>query len=251
MSRFARTDAKLLGWPCFLDTPLGDVDTCYIVGMYDPSDYDWTLANTARARRRIIKWCGSDAMMLTRPDLLPEATHICDSEMVRGVLLKKGIDARVVECATPLHPKVTPLPEQPTVSVYFGGIPENYGATFVRFLMDAVPDARWHTYTTGQYTDAQMLEVIDGTTVTLRLTSHDGSAAGTREYLEAGRYAITAHKMPHAKQVSLEDPASVVRALKAALAAKEPNEVAVAYYRKHNSAERFLAEFEEVLHGTP
>ena len=247
MSRFSVTDAKLLDWPCYMDCPIGDTDTVYIVGMYDAPFYDWTLENTKRAKSRIIKWCGSDAMALTRPDLLPEATHICDSEFIRRRLLTQGIDAQVIQAATPLHPEMTPLPDTPMVSVYFGGNPENYGASYVRFLQDALPDVRFHVYRYGQYDDDGMLALIDATTVALRLTSHDGSAAGTREFLEAGRYVVTTQEMPHAKQVSLADPNGVIAAIRKALKSTAPNVAAHEFYREHNSAERWLREFQGVL----
>lgn len=249
MSRWSKTDGEILGWPVYTEAPVGDVDTCYIVGMYDAEYYDQTLANTQRARRRIIKWCGSDAMMLARPELLPEATHICDSTFLRRRLLQSGVDARVVQAATPLHPEVTPLPAEPVVGVYFGSVPENYGAGIVRFLIESMPDVKFHTYHYGQYTDEQMLDVIRATSVVLRLTSHDGSAAGTREYLEAGRWCVTTQEMPHTKQVTKTDPVGILRAVRSALKQTEPNMQAAEFYKYQNSAERFLSEFEEVCNG--
>ena len=249
MKHFGQMYAKLLGWQYCEDMPVGDVDTVYIIGMYDSPDYDWTLENTKRAKRRVIHWCGSDAMALTRPEMLPEAIHLADSTMVQDQLRKHGIDAALVPAPTVLHPEVTPLPETPTVSVYFGSVPENYGASYVRYLMDCLPDVRWATYQFGQYDEEQMHELFKQTTVALRLTSHDGSAAGTREFLEAGRYVVTFRDIPHAKRVSPEDPVGLLRAVRAALGKKEPNKEAAEFYAWHNSAERFLQQFESSTKG--
>jgi hypothetical protein len=250
MERFGLMYKDVLGWPYFMDRPVGDVDTVYIIGMYDAPDYDWTLENTKRAKRRVIHWCGSDAMSLTRPEMLPEAIHLADSQMVRDILLvKHGIDAKVVQAPTALHPPMTPLPKEPTISVYFGGIAENYGASYVRYLMDCLPEVRWATYQYGQFDDAQMLGLIANSTMTLRLTSHDGSASGTREYLEAGRRVVSFQPIPFAKQVSQEDPVGLLAAVRSALKHTEPHAEAHEFYKEFNSAERFIREFKGATNG--
>lgn len=249
MGLFAGNYARVLGWPHFAETPLPDCDTAYMVGMYDAPTYDFSLDSTKRARRRIIHWCGSDAFMLARPEMLPEATHIADSQRVYDELLNRGVKSVVIESPTVLHPEVTPLPDKPVIAVYLGSVPENYGATYVRFLQDVFPDVAWAVYQAGQYSTEEMHELFAASSIVLRLTSHDGSAVGVREFMEAGRHAITTHAMPYAKQVSLKDPVGVVAAIRAALKKSEPNYEAAAYYAAHNSDARFLEQFEEVRNG--
>lgn len=244
MAHFGQLVADTLGWPLFVECPLGDdVDTAYIIGMYDAPDYDFTLENTSRASRRIIHWCGSDVSALSRPEMLPEAIHLCETEAIRSELLARGVDAQVVMFPTSAQPSVTPLPDEPTISFYAGSDANKYGAAVVRFIMECIPEARWHIYHLGQHTPEQVEQVIALSRVHVRFTRHDGAAASVREHLAGGRRVVATTDLPHVKRVSLADPAGIVRAVRAALKASEPDTEAADYYSRMNSRERFIADF--------
>jgi hypothetical protein len=251
MRHFGELIADTLGWTPYVDCPLGDdIDTAYIIGMYDAPDYDWTLRNTARASRRIIQFCGSDVSALTRPEMLPDAVYLCETEGIQKELAEHGIEAKLLMFPTIVTPDVTPLPEEPVIGFYAGSDGEKYGASMVRFLMEAMPDAKFHVYHLGQYDEATMREVIAGTRVYVRFTRHDGAAASAREYLQAGRRVVATVDLPHVKSVALTDPVGIVRAVRKALKESEPDLDAAAYYAQVNSRNRFFREFQGVLNAS-
>ena len=240
MSYFGRLISDVLGWPLYIDTPVLDADTVYIIGLYDPPNYQHTLSMTAGAKRRIIHWCGSDVYSLVRPDFLPEATHLCESDGLRQALFHKGIDATVCPFPTTITPGVTPLPDGDVVNVYLGGSPAKYGEGTVRALAEAMPDVQFHVYPFGKYTPEQMHLVIARAKVYLRLVYPDGSANSAREHMAAGRRAICATDVEYAKRVAPDDLPALISALRVALRHTEPDYDAAAYYHEFNSRRRYL-----------
>lgn len=247
MSHFVRAWGNALGWVPMVEAFTGDVDTCLIVGMYDIPYYDFTLENTKRAKQRVIMWCGTDVQMLTHPEFLPEAVHVCETERLRVELMEHGIEATVVTSPSVIHAEVTPLPEKPAIAVYYGSNPEKYGSGYIRMLSEAFPDTPIITCSAGQYGPKEMQELIGASTVIVRLIDHDGSAVSLREFMEAGRYAVSTTDLPHVKVVSKQDPAGIIRAVRAALAKTEPDWEAAAYYHAFNAPERFAADIKAVL----
>jgi len=83
MAHFGRVVSAAIGWDLLIETPVPDCDTVFIVGLYDPPNYTRTLDMTKRAKRRVIQFCGTDVLYLSRPAMLPEATFTCDSDALR------------------------------------------------------------------------------------------------------------------------------------------------------------------------
>jgi hypothetical protein len=247
MEHFGRIVANALGWTLFVEAPVLDADVVYIIGMYDPPNYNYTLDMTKGARKRIIHWCGSDVYGLTRLDLLPEATHIAESPWLGDALRMKGLQAVHIGFPTPFIPEVTPLPKENTVAVYMGSNPARYGESTVRAIAEMMPDVQFRAYTYGTYPLDQMPRVIADTKVCLRLVYPDGSATSAREFMCAGRRAITAVPVEYATVVVPDDLPGIVSALRVALRHTEPDYDAAAFHQEYNRPERFAAEVEGLL----
>ena len=247
MKHFGQVASSALGWPLFIDCPIGDVDCVYVIGLYDPPVYAYTLSNIARAKRVIIHWCGSDVQALTRPDMLPEATHICETDWLADELFAKGIQAKVVTFPTNLHPEVTPLPKEERIAVYFGNNPNHYGALQVQQLMECLPGVEWHTYQYGHHDQEQLRELIAASRMTLRLTVHDGSANTCREFMEAGRLAICTVPLPYAVRVPHDDFPAILSAIQDGMKRSAPDTEQAAFYKEFNSVERYVREMEAAL----
>lgn len=249
MVTFGDRVSKMVGWPLYVDAMVGDdADLVFIVGMYDPPTYHHTLDMTKRAKRRHIHWCGSDVEALIGfgcAESLPEATHSCDSESLRAELKMAGINAKVLTMATTVHAPVTPLPEKPRLAVYYGTNPNKYGAEWVRFISDAFPEVEIEPFFLGQHQD--MKPLIERTSGIVRIMDHDGNACTAREWMEAGRAAITTTDLPFADIVSKRDPAGVLAAVSKVVARKEPNELAAEFYREYNGAEKWRNDFARII----
>lgn len=247
MRTFGERVSKALGWSLYVDMPVGDVETVYIVGLYDPPYYGNTLEHTKRAERRVFHWCGSDVALLTHPELLPDATHLCEWHNLKDELFEKGVDAEVCAFPTTIDVEVTPFPDEPTVGVYLGSHGGKYGQSTVQAVMDAMPGVRFLVYGFGTFRPEDMNEVISNTNVYLRLTRHDGSCNSAREYMEAGRRAVVTADLPFAKRVRHDDLAGIVSALRSALKKPEPDLEAAEYYKAFNSVERYKGEVAQWL----
>lgn len=247
MSFFVDVAADALGWEKAPGSYVGDCDTCLIVGMYDPPFYTQTLTNTARAKRRIIAWCGTDVQVLTDSDVLPDCTHVCDSDELREELWRKGIDATTVMWPTRHHFAVTPLPEKPLVACYLGSDPLKYGSGILAALGEAMPDVEIIGYMFGQYDAPAMKQLVADSTLYVRLTEHDGSAASAREFMEAGRRALVTHDLAYATRVRRDDLVGLITAVRKALKHPYPDTDASEYWKQQNSVERYLEEMGGVL----
>lgn len=242
MEHFGRVVADALGWQLFVDAPVMGADTVYVVGMYDPPNYAFTLDSTKGAKRRIIHWCGSDVYALVRPDMLPEATHIAETPWLRDELVKRGVTAQVVTFPTHISPEVTPIPDDGPVAVYLGSNPAKYGEAMVRALRDMLPDVPFHTYMYGTYPAEAMPRLISESKVCLRLVYPDGSANSAREFMAAGRQAITTVPLDYATVVDPHDLPAIASAVRRAMRVTEPDYEAASYYHEFNSVERYVAE---------
>lgn len=245
MAHFGRAAALHLGWPLFVDQPLGDdIETVYIVGMYDPPYYKHTLEMTKRASKRIIQWCGSDTLMADK-EYLPEATHFSSAALYTRRLNERGI-TDVTELLLPntLRPEVTPLPEIPTVTAYLGLNPSVYGADYVNALQEALPDVRFITYPYGVYDADDMAEVLRNTTVQIQL-GHGSGGCSLREAMEAGRTAIGTIDYHGVKMFDPYDFSALIRRVKDALRRPEPDYDLAAYWRAANDPALFVKTVEE------
>ena len=229
--------AKVLGARLFLECPVGDVDECLIVGMFDPPFYHTTLKHTSRAKKRHIHWCGTDVLLLTHPEFLPEATHSCSGEQLSRELFEHGIEAENIWTPTARRFEVRPLPPEKRVGVYLGADARKYGASAVAAVIEAMPDHEFFIYQLGQFDDMQ--PVFDSCRVYLRLTRHDGDCASAREFMEAGRRAVITADLPYAKKVKSDDLVGIVRAIRKATSYEEPDYEAAAFYRAANSDEAY------------
>jgi len=248
LSTFGHRASKLTGWPYVKEAFTGTCDVVFIVGMYDPPLYQTTLEMTKHAKRRHIHWCGSDVEALVGfgcADNLPEATHSCESEGLQRELLSAGVHAEVMPMATSVHAPVTPFPEKPRLAAYYGTNPNKYGADWVRFISDAFPDLEIETFVLGQHPD--VTPVIERTNGLIRIMDHDGSANTAREWMEAGRAAITTTDLPYADIVSKRDPSGVLAAVRDVISRKEPNKLAAEWYAKYNSTETWKETFDRLM----
>jgi hypothetical protein len=82
--------------------------------------------------------------------------------------------------------------------------------------------------------------------VALRLTSHDGAAQSPREFMEAGRRAVTTCSLPFSTRVRQDDVVGICLALREALSFEYPDEAAASYYQEKNSTEHYLSELEKL-----
>jgi hypothetical protein len=246
MQYFGRLLSEALGWPLVIESPVGTCDTVLIVGMYDAPDYDFTLKCTARAKRRIIYFCGTDVEMLVAPELLPEAVYLCEADWIAAELRERGVTASVCTFPTAIHLVPTDFPEKPAVAFYGGNNPLKYGAHYLQILQDSMPDADFWNYGIDHYTPEQMQDLANRTRVYVRLTEHDGAAASAREFMEAGRRAVITADLPYAKVVSRNDPIGIVKAVRDVLNESQVDWSAAAWYHAFNSRERFLSDFEAV-----
>lgn len=242
MERFARIAADALGWKVLIDCPVTDADNCMVIGMYDPPAYQYTLDMTKGAKRRLIYFCGSDTYGLVRPDLLPEATYLCECSWIAEDLARKGINAHVIQFPTMLMPDVTPLPDEDVVSVYLGSVPARYGESTLMAVAEAMPDVKFKAYMFDTYSPDEMHELIANTKVCLRLVYPDGAAASPREFMCAGRRAVTAVPVEYATRIIPDDIPGIILALKRALRETEPDYEAAAFHRAMNAPERFAAD---------
>jgi hypothetical protein len=248
LSTHGQNVARALGWPLFVETPIGnDIGTVLIVGMYDPPDYDFTLRCTKRARRRVVYFCGTDVSYLSKPEMLPDATYLCETEGIQAELREKGVEASVVLFPTILHPEVTPLPEKPTVAFYVGNDARKYGAHYIDILQEALPDVDFIVYGINHHSPAEMYNLVNQSSAYIRLTEHDGGAASAREFMEGGRRAVITSDFPYAEVVTRSNPVALVSAVRKALKETEPDWDSAAYYHAVNSVERFRSELAEVL----
>lgn len=246
MAYFAELARDVLGWELMLGAPVGDCDTCLIIGMYDPPDYDFTLRCTHRAKKRIIHWCGTDVLMLQDASLLPDAIHIADHQGLADELAAKGVDASEVMWPTKHHFEVTPLPKKPKIACYVGSDPVRYGAQIFSAIEEAMPEYDFIAYPFGAYDAEQMRELVADCSIYLRLTAHDGSAASAREFMEAGRRAITTNGIPYATRVNRHDITGIIAAIRKAAKETEPDYEAAAYWHAQNSVERYKGEFDGI-----
>ena len=248
MRHFGEIYSKALGWPLELGSVIGECDTVFVCGLYDIPDYEQTLASIQGAKHKHIHFGGSDVTHLQFPELLPEATFSCDTPVLRDELFAKGIECDfVLYGPTKFHAEVVPLPKTPHVAVYFGTNPIKYGAEIVRVLQDAMPDVKFVGYSYGAVPDEEMVQLIQECTATLRLVAHDGGSATVREFLEAGRYALTTQPFDFAKQIRRDDVNGIIAALREVFKNKEPNWEAAAFYHEANSEETFRAALLEHL----
>lgn len=247
MRFFGELAKDALGYELALGNYVGDCDDCHIIGMYDPNGYEATLKNTARAKRRIIHWCGTDVLMLQDASVLPEAVHVADAPWLVEELHGKGVYATTVMWPTRHHFEVMPLPDKPMFACYLGSSNgAAYGSETLQMLAEALPEYGFIGYRYGEYDAEGMAGLVKASTCALRLTHHDGSGASPREFMEAGRYAITSMPLPFATRVRPDDLVGLIKACRQVAARKQPDAEAAGYWAAQNSEARFLAEMGEV-----
>jgi len=250
MEYFARGVAEVLGWEVMIGGYVGNADLCLIMGLYDPPLYRTTLEMTQRCKKRIIQWCGTDALNYQPAwDSLPDAIHTCDSPALRTELIEKDVDvAKVVTLPGFKHYPLTPLPEKKLIACYLGNNPLAYGNDMFAALGETLPDeVECMGYMNGQLNPQQMEELAASTSVYLRLTAHDGGCMSAREFAEAGRPVVISSDWPYMTRVKHDDIIGLLKATREALKVTEHDMEMVEYYREFNSNERYLRDMEEVL----
>jgi hypothetical protein len=239
MQHFGKVASKALGWPLYVNTMVGTCDTVYIIGLYDPPSYLYTLMHTAKAKRRIIHMCGTDVQALVPESLPADATYICESQGLASEMWEKAsVKASVIPFPTAHHFEMTPLVEG--VAFYTGMNPAQYGSGIMEAIDAAYPNLAIFPYYYGQYDAGQMQELVNKTSIAMRLPLHDGSAASAREFMEAGRRVISTADLPFATRVNRFDVPGIFKALNKALKEKEPDTAAAEFYRTFNSEETYL-----------
>ena len=244
MEHFGKVVSAATGWPLYVDAPIPDCDVCYIVGMYDVPYYGRTLAQTKRAKRRVIDWCGTDSKVIQVGMLPGNATYIAENDLYRDLVRAEGLDCETCPKPTKHHFPVTPLPETPTIGAYLGNNAESYGGAYIRMLQDAFPDVLFHTYSYNQYGADEMADIMATTTVQVQL-GNDGGGHILREAMEAGRYAVTTLNLKHAIKVHNDDIPRIIREVGKALKHTEPDLVASEYWAAYNTDEAFVGRLHE------
>jgi hypothetical protein len=249
METFGRVISRATGWQLYVDTPVGTCDTVLIVGWYDPPHYDHTLRCTSRAKRRLAYFNGTDALHLTRPDLLPDAAFLCETPAMQSELRDKGIEAHVLMLPTQHHFTANPLPDKPAIAFYGGNQPIKYGSAYIEVLQEAFPAADVYPFAHGQYDAAMMQQLCDNTSVYVRLPEHDGGAALAREFMEGGRRVVCTADLPFATVVSRNQPQRIIRAVRDALNESQPDWEAAAHYHEVNADSIFAQSVEQLCSG--
>jgi hypothetical protein len=241
MTHFGKVASKALGWPLYVNTMVGTCDTVYIIGLYDPPSYLYTLMHTAKAKKRVIHMCGTDVQALVPESLPAEATYICESQGLADEMWEKAsVKATVIPFPTAQHYEMNPFPSEPAVAFYTGMNPAQYGSGIMEAIDAAYPELAIFPYYYGQYDAGQMQALCDKTTICMRLPLHDGSAASAREFMEAGRRVISTTDLPFATRVNRFGVPGIFKALNKAMREKEPDTAAAGFYRKFNSEETYL-----------
>lgn len=232
---FAATVGRALALPVYVSCEVPACDAVHVVGVYDCPTFATTLRCTRLARRRVLHWLGPDAANRFWPERLPEAAHLCPSEAVRSLLSGRGVEASILPLPARVHAAVTPLDPLPTIAIYGGTNPHEYGMRTAHAISECMPDVPFLSYVKGQFDEEVMLEVIARSRVYLRLRRVADSAISSREYLAAGRRVVSNDGLPFATQVARDDLPGVLDALKAAMAEPEPDFEAAAYWTERNS----------------
>ena len=247
MSIFGRMLHKTLGWPLYIDSLVPPVDNVLIIGMYDAPSYDYTLELTKQAKHRRIYFCGMDVQMLSRPELLPAATYLCETEGIRRELLKRGVEATICTFPTTNHLEATPYPDAPAIAFYQGNNPRRYGESLVRLIADTFPEVPILTYGIAGMDEEQLQEVVDRSSVFVSFPETDAALASCREYMEAGRRVVGTLDIDYVMTVRRDDPVGIIGKVREALALTEPDYEAAGFYRAYNSDERFIADLTEAI----
>lgn len=242
MQHFGKIAARALGWPLVIDGPVGDCDVVFVVGMYDAPHYQHTLAMTSRAKKRIIQWCGADARVLQRPELLPEAVHTASFDIYRDRVRAKGVTCETLYLPTYFHPEPMPLPDKPVITAYLGSNPPAYGAGIVAALAECLPDVQFKVVPFGTYGEDGMQRLISESSISIQAGNLNGGST-TREMMAAGRIALSTIPMPHARLISEDDFTGILAAVQKALTEKATGEQ-VGFWRSENSDELFASRVE-------
>ena len=239
MQTFGISASKALKWPLMVDSPIGDCDNVFIVGMYDPPNYQHTLDCTKRAKHRIIQICGADAKFAEK-DFLPDATYFSSAQMYRRTFFERtGIDAPELLLPCPNDPHPYPLPDTPTVTSYLGSDNSKYGGQYVEALMEALPDVRFYTYGLNTHDAPAMQNVMANTTVQVQLGNGNGGCS-LREAMQAGRHAIGTIDYHGVELFHPDDFAGLVSKVSKALEAKEPDAELAAEWKRRNDPAIFV-----------
>ncbi len=241
MAHFGKAASEALGWPLYVDAPVGECDNVLIMGMYDAPNYSRTLAATARAKHRIIQWCGTDTLLVD-PLYLPEATHLSSAPVYsRRLFDRTGIEADVVLLPnSAFFAEPLPMPEIPTVGCYLGSHAGKYGGEWLQALSEALPDVRFLTWQYGQYAPEQLPDLYAQITVQVQpgLTS---AGCTMREMMEAGRHCISNGLDYHGLlQFHELDFGRFVGNVVKELRRKEPDAELAAYWREANDVTRYV-----------
>ena len=244
---FAAVVGRALGCPVHVGEPAPPCDVVHVVGMYDCPTFAETLRSTEQAGRRVYHWMGPDAANRFWPERIPDGLHLCPSEAVRDLLHARGVHAKVLPLPTTIHAPVTPFGGARVVAVYGGVDPREYGLSMVGALRECLPGVRFLTYGRGQFDEAGMARVLDGARVYLRLRRVADGALSSREYLAAGRRVVSTDDLPYGVRVAADDLPGVLESVEAAVAQREPDHEAAAFWTARNTDASFAEEMGRML----
>ena len=193
---------------------------------------------------KVVQWIGTDVWQLHRHFTMFQLkqlkalildkidVHLCNSEILRRELADVGIGATVVVPPLCVVLEATPAPRRFTVSAYFTQENPMHCMDLVMDIAKSMPDVRFLMFggPLGGEKDKNIehlgwrpiQEVIDQSSMNLRITLHDGWPQVPIQHLIAGRPAVCNFPLPFAHQVSprmsdatyANDKASIIRAIR-------------------------------------
>jgi SAM-dependent methyltransferase len=144
--------------------------------------------------------------------------NLCEMEATQKELADLGIKARIVPFPPQTMYEPKPLPEKFAVAVYqpYNNAPF-YFPEITQAIAKKMPEVSFHLFGDpmhqggnenvayyGVCNKKEMEEVVDKTSMILRLTPHDGLPLSVVEWIMAGRNAITTTEIPYAESFKMD-----------------------------------------------
>jgi len=168
---------------------------------------------------KVINWIGTDVWQLHNKFNWNNIRHIkenylskidlqfCNSPGLHRELAELGIDTKIVYQPLTESVEVTPFPKRPTISAYCSDGHPLHSEFYIRDLARSMPDIDFVLYGTklndSQYDNIRFMgfmpiqDIIDLTTMHIRITQHDGFPHSPIYYAMAGRHVLTNFKMEY------------------------------------------------------
>lgn len=238
-------------------------------------------ANAPQDCLKVINWIGTDVFQLrelkfNQTKQFVKALnqnidhHFCNCPWLRQELLECGINAETVYQPMDLSDyNIAPLPEEPTVGIYFTESNPMHNIEFLIDVASAMPDIRFKFFggfvempaeKNVQYVGRikNMPEFIKTCTMNVRVTVHDGFPMTPVQFAMMGRQCITNSDMPYMHRYSeeisdrnyLNAKAVLINMIRAVIKMKRPekelNELR-AHYKKLLDPDHYKSVMYDVL----